>query len=185
MDTATETIVVAHTNVPAVTRHNSTHANPLKPSEFLSFRLGAEEYGMDILRVQEIRSYEAPTRMANAPPFIKGVVNLRGVIVPIVDLRLKFGLADAALDGTTVTIVLNVSQRVVGVVVDSVSDVLHLTAEQIQPMPAFDHAVAANHITGIATVMQGEKQRMLVLVDIEQLMSSAEMGLVSATMHVH
>ena len=135
--------------------------------------------------MQEIRSFEACTRIAGSPSFIKGVVNLRGVIVPIVDLRLKFGLTDAPLDGSTVTIVLNVSQRVVGVVVDSVSDVLQLDAGQIQPAPAFNHAVPDNHITGIATVMQGELQRMLVLVDIEQLMSSAEMGLVDVAAPVH
>ena len=160
-------------------------ASTVAPAEFLSFRLGAEEYGIDILRVQEIRSFEACTRIAGSPSFIKGVVNLRGVIVPIVDLRLKFGLADAPLDGSTVTIVLNVSQRVVGVVVDSVSDVLQLDAGQIQPAPEFNHAVPDNHITGIATVMQGELQRMLVLVDIEQLMSSAEMGLMDAAAPIH
>ena len=160
-------------------------ANAVAPAEFLSFRLGAEEYGIDILRVQEIRSFEACTRIAGSPSFIKGVVNLRGVIVPIVDLRLKFGLTDAPLDGSTVTIVLNVSQRVVGVVVDSVSDVLQLDAGQIQPAPEFNHAVPDNHITGIATVMQGELQRMLVLVDIEQLMSSAEMGLMDAAAPIH
>jgi purine-binding chemotaxis protein CheW len=167
-------------------RGNTTPAAPTAPGapqEVLSFRLGSEEYGIDILRVQEIRSFEPCTRIAGAPSFIKGVVNLRGVIVPIVDLRLKFGLAEAALDGNTVTIVLNVSQRVVGVVVDSVSDVLQLKAEQIQPAPEFNSTVAASHITGIATVMQGELQRMLVLIDIEQLMASDEMGLVDRLAH--
>jgi len=135
--------------------------------------------------VQEIRSFETCTRIAGSPSFIKGVVNLRGVIVPIVDLRLKFGRADAPLGGSTVTIVLNVSQRMVGVVVDSLSDVLQLDTGQIQPAPEFNHAVPENHITGIATVVQGELQRMLVLVDIEQLMSSAEMGLVDAAGQVH
>ncbi len=151
--------------------------------EVLSFRLGAEEYGIDILRVQEIRSYESCTRIANAPAFIKGVVNLRGVIVPIVDLRLKFGLADAPLDGSTVTIVLNVAQRVIGVVVDSVSDVLQLTAEQVQAAPEFNGAVDASHITGIGTVRQGDVQRMLVLLDIAKLMSSADMGLMGGGVH--
>ncbi len=149
--------------------------------EVLSFRLGAEEYGIDILRVQEIRSCEHCTRIANAPAFIKGVVNLRGVIVPIIDLRLKFGLPDAELGGSTVTIVLNVAQRVVGVVVDSVSDVLQLSAEQIQPAPEFNSAVDAGHITGIGTVKQGDVQRMLVLVDITKLMSSSEMCLFEAS----
>ncbi len=144
--------------------------------EFLTFRLGAEEYGIDILRVQEIRSYEPPTRIANAPAFIKGVVNLRGVIVPIVDLRLKLGCERADIDGFTVVIVLNVRGRVVGAVVDSVSDVLELSAEQIKPAPEMASAVDARYITGIGSVAE----RMLVLVDIEALMGSADMGLFDA-----
>ena len=145
--------------------------------EFLTFRIGSEEYGIDILRVQEIRSYEGPTRIANAPDFIKGVVNLRGVIVPIVDLRLKFSLGEAAYDEFTVVIVLNVGNRVVGVVVDSVSDVLELRQNQIRPAPQFNTAVDATYITGVGTVRDGERERMLILVDIERLMSSADMGL--------
>src|SRR5499427_10152371 len=105
------------------------------PQEFLTFRLGAEEYGIDILKVQEIRGYDQVTRIANAPGFIKGVVNLRGVIVPIIDLRIKFNLGEAKYDAFTVVIVLNVLERVVGVVVDSVSDVLALGADEIKPAP--------------------------------------------------
>ena len=156
--------------------------------EFLTFRLGAEEYGIDILRVQEIRSYEQPTRIANVPEFIKGVVNLRGVIVPIVDLRLKLGCASAEYNTLTVVVVLNVRGRVVGAVVDSVSDVLELKNEQIKPAPALHSSVDASFITGIGTVRNGsgqnengsERERMLILVDIEALMSSAEMGLIAA-----
>src|SRR5450830_1894088 len=103
--------------------------------EFLAFKLGDEEYGMDILCVQEIRSYEEPTRMANAPAFIKGVINLRGVIVPILDLRMKFNLSQVNYDSFTVVIVLNIGARVVGMVVDGVSDVLTLTPEQLRPVP--------------------------------------------------
>ena len=147
------------------------------PREVLSFRLGAEEYGIDILRVQEIRSFETCTHLANTPGFIKGVVNLRGVIVPIIDLRLKFSLADAHFNDHTVTIVLNVAGRVVGVVVDSVSDVLQLAPAQVQPPPAFNGSVQAGHITGVATVMNGDTQRMLILLDIEQLMTGFDMGL--------
>jgi purine-binding chemotaxis protein CheW len=145
--------------------------------EFLTFRIGAEEYGIDILRVQEIRSYEAPTRIANAPEFIKGVVNLRGVIVPIVDLRIKFALGAPAYDAFTVVIVLNVASRVVGVVVDSVSDVLELRTGQIRPAPQFNTVVEAAYITGVGTVTEGDTERMLILVDIERLMSSSDMGL--------
>jgi purine-binding chemotaxis protein CheW len=144
--------------------------------EFLTFRLGAEEYGIDILRVQEIRSYEPPTRIANAPAFIKGVVNLRGVIVPIVDLRLKLGCENVEYNAFTVVIVLNVKGRIVGAVVDSVSDVLELASEQVKPAPEMNATVDTTFITGIGSV--GE--RMLILMDIEALMSSAEMGLLAA-----
>ena len=148
--------------------------------EFLAFKLGAEEYGIDILRVQEIRSYEEPTRIANAPPFVKGVVNLRGVIVPIIDMRLKFNLAQATYDAFTVVIVLNIRSRVVGMVVDAVSDVITLTPDQLRPVPEFSSAIASDHILAIGAV----EERMLILVDIEKLMTSAEMGLVDeATVH--
>ncbi|TSE33900.1 chemotaxis protein CheW [Tepidimonas charontis] len=147
-------------------------------AEYLTFRLGAEEYGIDILRVQEIRSYEAPTRIANAPRHMLGVVNLRGVIVPVVDLRIKLGCASVEYNGLTVVIVLNVKGRVVGVVVDSVSDVLELPREHIRPAPEMTSStVDTAFITGIASV--GE--RMLILMDIEALMSSPDMGLMDAT----
>jgi purine-binding chemotaxis protein CheW len=145
-------------------------------AEFLTFRLGAEEYGIDILRVQEIRSYEEPTRIANAPHFIKGVVNLRGVIVPVVDLRMKLGCEKVEYNGFTVVIVLNVHGRVVGAVVDSVSDVLELSHELIKPAPDMNTSVDTSFITGIASV--GE--RMLILMDIAALMSSADMGLMAS-----
>jgi len=146
-------------------------------AEFLTFRLGAEEYGIDILRVQEIRSYEEPTRIANAPTFIKGVVNLRGVIVPVVDLRMKLGCEKVDFNGFTVVIVLNVHGRVVGAVVDSVSDVLELAGDLIKPAPEMNTTVDTGFITGIASV--GE--RMLILMDIEALMSSAGMGLMDTS----
>ena len=144
--------------------------------EYLTFRLGAEEYGIDILRVQEIRSYEPPTRIANAPAFLKGVVNLRGVIVPIVDLRLKLGCDSAEYNNFTVVIVLNVRGRVVGAVVDSVSDVLELAGETIRPAPAMNASIDTAFITGIGSVAG----RMLILMDIEALMSSADMGLMDS-----
>ena len=146
-------------------------------AEYLSFRLGAEEYGIDILRVQEIRSFEEPTRIANSPPHLKGVVNLRGVIVPVVDLRIKLGCEKIEYNSFTVVIVLNVKGRVVGAVVDSVSDVLELAHDQIRPAPEMANAaVGTAFITGIASV--GE--RMLILMDIESLMASADMGLIDS-----
>ncbi len=155
-----------------------------RSGEYLTFRLGGEEYGIDILRVQEIRSYEPPTRIANAPHFIKGVVNLRGVIVPIVDLRLKLGCDSAEYNGFTVVIVLNVRGRVVGAVVDSVSDVLELGADHIKPAPELASGIDSGFITGIGSIKQGQgddaTERMLILMDIEGLMSAADMGLMDA-----
>ena len=149
------------------------------PGEYLTFRLGGEEYGIDILRVQEIRSYEAPTRIANAPAFIKGVVNLRGVIVPIIDLRLKLNCGSAEYNQFTVVIVLNVRGRVVGAVVDSVSDVLELGADHIKPAPELAASVDPGFITGIGNVKNGNAERMLILMDIEGLMSASDMGLMA------
>lgn len=153
------------------------------PREVLSFKLGHEEYGIDILKVQEIRGYEPPTRIANAPHFIKGVVNLRGVIVPIVDMRLRFGLPDVKYDSFTVVIILNVAHRTVGMVVDSVSDVLELPAGQIKPAPEFNGAIDAAYITGLGTLKHGDEERMLILMDIEDMMTAADMGLMDAVMH--
>ncbi len=163
----------------------NAQAAAARAGEFLTFKLGAEEYGIDILKVQEIRGYENPTRIANAPHFIKGVVNLRGVIVPIVDLRLKFNVGDASYDDFTVVIILNVARRVVGIVVDSVSDVLALTADQIKPAPAFNAMLDASYITGLGSVKNGDVERMLILADIEQLMSGVDMGLVDAAVQLH
>lgn len=146
--------------------------------EFLAFKLASEEYGIDILRVQEIRSYEQPTRMANAPEFIKGVINLRGVIVPIIDMRLKFKLEQVNYDNFTVVIVLNIGKQVIGMVVDGVSDVITLTPGQLHPVPEFSSAIDSNHVMAIGSV----QDRMLILLDIEKLMSGAEMGLVAQTL---
>ena len=167
------------TDAAVVARHEAARTAVQVGGEFLTFRLGGEEYGIDILKVQEIRSYEHPTRIANAPSFIKGVVNLRGVIVPIVDLRLKLGCETAEYSALTVVIVLNVKGRVVGAVVDSVSDVLELSKDAIKPAPEMSSAVDAGFITGIGSVKQGDVDRMLILMDIEGLMASQEMGLIS------
>jgi len=147
--------------------------------EYLTFRLGNEEYGIDILKVQEIRGYDAVTAIANAPAFIKGVINLRGIIVPIVDLRIKFGVGSAHYDQFTVVIILNIGKRVVGVVVDSVSDVLTLTSQQVKAAPEFATTLNTEYITGLGTV----DERMLILVDIERLMSSADMALMDEAVH--
>ncbi len=140
--------------------------------EYLTFVLGTEEYGLEILKVQEIRGYDAVTHIANTPDFIKGVVNLRGKIVPIVDLRIKFHLGHVEYDEFTVVIILNLSGRIVGIVVDGVSDVMALQDDQIRDVPALVTSIDTKHIVGLATV----EAQMLILVDIEQLMGSADMA---------
>jgi purine-binding chemotaxis protein CheW len=142
--------------------------------EYLTFTLGPEEYAIDILKVQEIRGYENPTTIANAPAFLKGVINLRGTIVPIVDMRIKFNVGKAEYTPFTVVIILNIASRVVGIVVDSVSDVTMLRSDQIRPAPEFAATVDTKYINGLGTL--GE--RMLIVVDIERLMISSEMALV-------
>ncbi|WP_287597020.1 chemotaxis protein CheW [Thermomonas sp.] len=151
----------------------STTAKAATAGEFLTFTLGQEEYGVDILKVQEIRGYDAVTRLPDAPDYIKGVINLRGTIVPVIDMRVKFRL-EAKVDALTVMIVLNVADRVVGMVVDSVSDVVQLTAEQIRAMPEVGTGIDRRFLTGIGAL----DERMLILLDIEGLMTSTEMGLV-------
>ncbi len=143
--------------------------------EYLTFRLDQEEYGIDILKVQEIRGYEPPTRVANAPAFIKGVVNLRGTIVPIVDMRLKFNCAKVEYNTFTVVIVLNLHSRIVGIVVDSVSDVMELPPESLKAAPDIDSVIDSGAVVGLGSL----GDRMLILLDIERLMDAPEMGLVS------
>jgi purine-binding chemotaxis protein CheW len=162
---------------PSETRTDTIAAGD--SGQYLTLRLGREEYAIDILRVQEIRSYEEPTRMVNAPSFIKGVVNLRGVIVPIIDLRMKLQLDKVEYNDFTVVIILNVRGTVIGAVVDSVSDVVTLGVDMLKPAPQFDTTMDTRFITGLANV--GE--RMLIVMNMEALMSNAEMGMLDATTH--
>ncbi|MDP3744952.1 MAG: chemotaxis protein CheW [Methylotenera sp.] len=166
-------------NVDAVNSTSNTQKNnaALKNSaagEYLTFLLGSEEYGLEILKVQEIRGYDAVTQIANTPDFIKGVVNLRGKIVPIVDMRIKFNLGKVDYDEFTVVIILSLNQRVIGIVVDGVSDVMALNEEQIRDVPSLVTSIDTKYIVGLATV----EEKMLILVDIEQLMSSGDMELI-------
>ena len=142
--------------------------------EVVTFTLGEEEYGIDIQRVQELRGYDAVTCIANAPAHIKGVVNLRGILVPIIDMRIRFNLGEPRYDEFTVVIVLNIGGRVVGMVVDSVSDVITLSAEQIRPAPQMGSALDTDYLIGLGTL----DDRMLILVDIDRLMSGEELGLI-------
>src|SRR5882672_9939000 len=155
----------------------STHADKdttQARKEFLSFVLGEAQYCIDILKVQEIRTYEAPTRIASTPAFIKGVINLRGNIVPIIDLRVKFGLAEQGINTQTVVIVLNIAKRTVGVVVDGVSDVLAIADTEIKPAPELSGALDTRYLQGLATV----GGQMMIMIDIERLMTSRDMSIV-------
>lgn len=163
-------------NMHHETSAGNTAAKDKAAGEYLTFVLGSEEYGIEILKVQEIRGYDTVTRIPDAPDFIKGVINLRGTIVPVVDMRLKFKLGKAEYNEFTVMIILNIARRVVGMVVDGVSDVMQLTAEQIRPAPEFGGAVNTRFITGIGAL----DKRMLILVDIEKLMSGSDMSLMDA-----
>ncbi|HZP13885.1 MAG TPA: chemotaxis protein CheW [Nevskiaceae bacterium] len=156
------------------TAPGSGAAQAIAANEYLTFTLGAEEYGVDILKVQEIRGYDTVTRIPDAPDFIKGVINLRGTIVPVVDMRLKLKLAKAEYNAFTVMIILNVAKRVVGMVVDGVSDVINLTASEIKPAPEFSGAMNTGYITGLGTI----DNRMLILMDIERLIAAKDMCLV-------
>ncbi|PIF25303.1 purine-binding chemotaxis protein CheW [Acidovorax sp. 56] len=147
--------------------------------EFLAFKIANEEYGVDILRVQEIRSYEKPTTIANAPEHLKGVVNLRGVIVPIIDLRIKLGVAEVQYNHLTVVIVLSIGQRVVGAVVDSVSDVLTLEPSQLRPVPSLDSNFDREHLLAIGSV----DERMLILLDIEKFLADTVFGEMDVAAH--
>ena len=151
-----------------------SHVVPIGNQEFLTFTLGVEEYGIDIQRVQELRGYDTVTRIANSPDYIKGVVNLRGIIVPIIDMRIKLNLGTPSYGQFTVVIILTLGKRVVGMVVDSVSDVITLTRDQIKPAPQMGAMVDANYLIGLGAI----DDRMLILVDIVKLMGSDDLGVV-------
>ncbi len=137
--------------------------------QYLTFLLANEQYAVDILCVEEIRSWEVPTKIPNAPGYIKGVINMRGVIVPIVDLRLKFKIGEANYQETTVVIVLtynvNDSSRTIGFVVDAVSDVLNVETNEIQNSPAFGGCVQPQYIDGLINV----GKNVVTLLNVEQL----------------
>ena len=151
---------------------SETTLQPAVAAEHLVFTLGAEEYGIDILKVQEIRSYDTVTRIANAPEHVKGVINLRGTIVPIIDLRIKFSLGEPSYDQFTVVIVLSLGKRTVGIVVDSVSDVVQFKPEDIRPAPEFGAAVRTDFMLNLGSL----DERMVILIDIDALMSSDDIG---------
>lgn len=157
----------------AIAARDSTPSSVISnAAEYLAFRLGKEEYAIDILRVQEIRGYDHATRIANAPNYVKGVINLRGRIVPIVDLRLLFNLPNPSYDGFTVVIVINVCNTVLGMVVDSVNDVVQISSADLKPVPEFGDSVGTGYLDAIASVAD----RMILLLQIEELVQGAGLG---------
>ncbi|MGP1718211.1 MAG: chemotaxis protein CheW [Methylophilus sp.] len=169
------------TTTEMTNNHGAGNAGSIRTAagEYLTFVLGNEQYGIEILKVQEIRGYDAVTQIANMPPFIKGVINLRGKIVPIVDLRIKFKLGKVEYNEFTVVIILNLNGRIVGIVVDGVSDVRELRDEHLREVPSLVTRIDTKYIVGLATI----EQEMLILVDIEKLMTSNEMELMDAAVH--
>lgn len=143
--------------------------------EVLVFVLGAEEYGVDILKVQEIRGYEKVTPIPSAPEYLKGVVNLRGTIVPVIDMRVKFGMSEPKYDAFTVVVILRIAHRTIGIVVDAVSDVVGLAQDEVKPAPQLGTVVDSSFIAGLAT----QNDRMVLLLDIEKLLSSGELNLLN------
>jgi len=144
--------------------------------QFLTFKLAGEEYGVGILSVQEIRGWSAVTAIPHSPSWLLGVINLRGAVVPIIDLRIKFNFARADYNEFTVVIILNVGTRVIGVVVDGVSDVITLASGQITPAPSLGASTDASHIIGFGTL----DDRMRILMDVEKLMAGADMATLKA-----
>lgn len=142
-------------------------------NQYLTFLLGDEEYGVDILRVQEIRGWDSVTTIPNAPPFIRGVINLRGTIVSILDLRERFGLTSVEYNDLTVVVVLRVKddnsdkERIMGVVVDAVSEVYHINEEDLKDAPDLGYAVNMDYMSGMATM----DDKMIIVLDIDHLMS--------------
>lgn len=155
---------------------NSTSSISTKPTlfEYLSFTLGEEEYAIDILKVQEIRGYKSVTPIANTPDFIKGVINLRGIVVPIVDMRIKFDLSNITYTPTTVVIILNINERIIGIVVDAVSDVIEFSQDQLKPPPEFTALIDTRYLEGLGTI----DNRMIILLNINDFITSKEMALI-------
>lgn len=145
-------------------------------SQFLTFQLGDELYGVDILRVQEIKGYTTVTKIPNTPPHIKGVLNLRGTIVPIVELRTKFGMPTIEYTLFTVIVVVVIQEKIMGLVVDAVSDVLNIDKKDIQPPPQFGAKVDVSFLNGIGK--SGDK--LVALLDMDRLLSDGDLQEVAA-----
>ncbi|HEX5227424.1 MAG TPA: chemotaxis protein CheW [Bryobacteraceae bacterium] len=144
-------------------------------NQYLTFSLGDEEYGIEILKVQEIKGYSAITYIPNTPPHIKGVMNLRGTVIPVVDLRAKFSMPATEYNKFTVIIVVTVGAKILGLVVDAVSDVLNIACADVRPAPDFGARVDTKFISGVASL----NDRLAVLLDIQKLLSEDELSALS------
>ncbi len=160
--------------------HEHNHTTEASINQYLAFILAGEEYGVDILRVQEIKGWTSVTLIPNMPPHIKGVLNLRGTIVPIIDLRLRFGLDAIAYGATTVIVVLKVvddhGSRTMGIVVDAVSDVYNVTAADMKAPPEFGGSIKTEFVNGLATL----DKKMVILLNIDRLLNGNELAVLAA-----
>jgi len=152
------------------TEAEDLHEKPLTSCQYLTFALSAEQYGIELLKVQEIRGYSAVTPIPNTPPFIKGVMNLRGAVIPIIDLRARFGMAAIEYTTFNVIIVINVGCKVMGLLVDAVSDVLSVGPGDLRPAPDFGERADTRFISGMAAT----GDNIAVLLDLESLLSEAD-----------
>lgn len=145
--------------------------------QYLTFILGDEEYGVNVLKVQEIKGWESVTSIPNAPEYVLGVVNLRGIVVPIIDLRVRFGLDNADFDATTVVVIVKAvevdKERTVGMVVDAISDVYNVSSKDINDVPDLGSAVTTSFITGLTTV----DEKMIILLNVDLLINSGVLHL--------
>jgi len=156
----------------------SDNAHSDAPLQYLAVNLAEEEYGIDILAVREIRGWTPVTRIPQAPHYVLGVLNMRGAIVPILDLRLRFGLAREEYDATTVTVIITVAGRLFGVVVDGVSDVLDVAAADVRPVPDMGTAVDTEYLKGLTSVAE----RMVLLLDVDKLLQPQDAEMLEAAL---
>ena len=167
---------------PAATEESSMDlATQGAADQYLTFILAGEEYGVDILRVQEIKGWDDVTPIPNTPDYVKGVINLRGAIIPIVDLRQRFGMSELEYGPTTVMIILKVQnderERIMGVVVDAVSEVYNINGTELQPPPEFGGVIKTEFLRGLASV----EEKMIIVLDIDHLLNAKEMQQLNAT----
>jgi purine-binding chemotaxis protein CheW len=148
-------------------------------TQYLTVNLADEEYGIDILAVREIRGWTSVTRIPQAPGYVLGVLNLRGAIVPVLDLRLRFGLSREEYTGTTVTVIITVAGRLFGIVVDAVSDVLDVEQNNVRPVPDMGTAVDTEYLKGLTSI--GE--RMVLLLDADKLLQPQDAQMLDAALN--